>query len=78
MVDFQTKGMKFCDHKVMLETFITMAYSPLFQSQYGCGVISIMYKEKMIKPFSYGFKFDIPCMPFYVTINCIAICDCLL
>ena len=26
MVDFQTKGMKFCDHKVMLETFITMAY----------------------------------------------------
>ena len=26
MVDFQTKGMKFCDHKVMLETFITMAH----------------------------------------------------
>ena len=45
MVDFQTKGMKFCDHKVMLETFITMAYSPLFQSQYGCGVISIVKKS---------------------------------
>ena len=45
MVDFQTKGMKFCDHKVMLETFITMAYSPLFQNQCGCGVIGIIKKS---------------------------------
>ena len=62
MVDFQTKGMKFCDHKVMLETFITMAYSPLFQSQYGCGVI-VFFIEMLNKLFRYWFKFDIPRMP---------------